>query len=66
MAKKEAPNKEKTIIVTQTGSAIGKVEAQRKTLIGLALNKLGRTSVLPRNESTLGMIRAVKHLVEVK
>tara|TARA_A100001011_G_scaffold361760_2_gene410145 strand:+ start:320 stop:511 length:192 start_codon:yes stop_codon:yes gene_type:complete len=54
----------KKITVTQTGSPIGRKGYQRKCLIGLGLNKINRTKVLPYNESILGMILKVKHLIK--
>ena len=38
---------------------------QRETLIGLGLNKIGRTRELPDTPMTRGMIAKVKHLVRV-
>jgi large subunit ribosomal protein L30 len=38
---------------------------QRATLIGLGLNKIGRTRDLPDNSATRGMIHKVRHLVHV-
>ena len=55
----------KTIIVTQKKSPIGRKSYQRKTLIGLGLNKIGRTKELDDTPSIRGMIGKVKHLVEV-
>ena len=55
----------KTIIVTQKKSPIGRQSYQRKTLIGLGLNKIGRSKELEDTPSTRGMIDKVKHLVEV-
>ena len=54
----------KKITVTQTSSPIGRKGYQRKCLIGLGLNKINRTKVLPYNESILGMILKVKHLIK--
>ena len=54
-----------TIIVTQKGSPIGRQSDQRRTLIGLGLNKIGRSKVLNDTPSIRGMINKVKHLVEV-
>ena len=54
-----------TIIVTQTKSPIGREGSQRKTLIGLGLNKIGRSKILNDTPSIRGMINKVKHLVEV-
>ncbi len=38
---------------------------QRETLIGLKLNKIGRTSELPDTPEVHGMIRKLNHLVRV-
>ena len=55
----------KTIIVTQKKSPIGRQSYQRKTLIGLGLNKIGRSKELEDTPSIRGMIGKVKHLVEI-
>ena len=55
----------KTIFVTQKKSPIGRKSYQRKTLIGLGLNKIGRSKELEDTPSIRGMIGKVKHLVEV-
>ncbi len=71
-AKKEAAPKAKkaaatkTVIVTQTGSPIGRQKYQRQTLVGLGLNKMNRTRELEDTPSVRGMIDAVKHLVKVE
>ena len=57
-------SKEKNIYITQVASPIGRQSYQRKCLIGLGLNKLNRTKVLPYNNSILGMVEKVKHLVK--
>ena len=54
------------IKVTQTGSPIRRTDDQRKTLIGLGLNKLHRTSELEDSPEVRGMIRAVRHMVSVE
>ena len=51
--------------VTQTKSPIGREVSQRKTLIGLGLNKIGRTRELEDTPSVRGMINKVKHLIKV-
>jgi large subunit ribosomal protein L30 len=53
------------ITVRQTGSPIRRTKDQRATLIGLGLNRLGRTSTLEDTSSVRGMIAKVSHLVEV-
>lgn len=66
---KKAPAKKaaaKTVTVTQTGSPIGRQAYQRATLIGLGLNKIGRTKTLEDTPSVRGMIRKVSHLVRVE
>jgi len=54
------------VTVTQTGSPIGRQEYQRQTLIGLGLNKIGRTKTLEDTPCVRGMIRKVSHLVQVQ
>ena len=56
----------KTLKVTQIASPIGRPKVQRATLIGLGLNKMGRTSVLEDTPSIRGMIKKVSHLVKVE
>ncbi|KJS26849.1 MAG: 50S ribosomal protein L30 [Hyphomonadaceae bacterium BRH_c29] len=53
------------LTVRQTGSPIGRKPEQRQTLMGLGLNKIGRTKELEDTPAVRGMIRKVAHLVEV-
>ncbi len=53
------------VTVRQIGSPIRRKNDQRATLVGLGLNRLGRTSTLEDNPSVRGMIAKVHHLVEV-
>lgn len=55
----------KTVTLEQTGSAIGRPAEQRKTLVGLRLNKIGRRSTLEDTPAVRGMISRVAHLVRV-
>ena len=55
----------KKIVVTQKKSPIGRQSYQKKTLIGLGLNKIGRTKELEDTPSIRGMISKVKHLVQL-
>ena len=55
-----------TIKITQTGSPIRRQPAQRKTLIGLGLNKMHRTVELQDTPEVRGMIRKVQHMVSVE
>ena len=58
-------SKDKTIKVQQIGSALRRQHTQRETLVGLGLNKIGRSRDLPDTPMTRGMIAKVKHLVRV-
>ena len=53
------------IKIKQIGSLIRRPESQRKTLIGLGLNKMHRVSELEDTAEVRGMIGKVHHLVEV-
>ena len=55
-----------TIKITQTGSPIRRRPDQRKTLIGLGLNKMHRTVELTDTPEVRGMIRRVQHMVSVE
>ena len=55
----------KTLTVQQTGSPIGRPADQRRTLIGLKLNKIGRRASLEDTPAVRGMIAKVSHLVTV-
>ena len=58
--------KKKTVTVTQIGSPIRRQAYQRKTLVGLGLNKMHKTRELEDTPSVRGMIKAVSHLVSVE
>ena len=45
--------------------AVKQWDRLRETLVGLGLNKIGRTADLPDTAATRGMINKVKHLVRV-
>ena len=53
------------VTVTQTHSGAGRYADQRRTLIGLGLNKINRTKTLEDTPAVRGMINKVKHLVRV-
>ena len=55
----------KTITVRQTGSPIRRKQTQRDTLVGLGLNKVGRTRTLEDTPAVRGMINKVAHMVEI-
>ena len=54
------------ITIIQVHSPIGRKSDQRKTLIGLGLNKINRTSVLEDTPSVRGMINQVEYLLNVE
>ena len=54
-----------TIVVKQIASASRRPDVQRKTLIGLGLNKINRTRELEDTPSVRGMVNAIPHLVRV-
>ena len=56
---------EKTVTVRQTASPIRRKSDQRATLVGLGLNRIGRTAKLPDTPAVRGMIAKVAHMVEV-
>jgi large subunit ribosomal protein L30 len=51
--------------IEQIGSPIRRHHSQRETLIGLGLNRIGRTAEVPDTEATRGMIAKVRHLVRL-
>ena len=53
------------IKIKQTGSPIRRVSTQRATLIGLGLHKMHKVAELEDSPEVRGMIRAVRHMVEV-
>ncbi len=53
------------IKIKQTGSPIRRPAVQRKTLIGLGLNKMHREVELEDTPEIRGMIRSVRHMVTV-
>ena len=56
---------DKVIKIEQIGSPIRRHHAQRQTLIGLGLNRIGRVAQVPDTPQTRGMISRVKHLVRL-
>ncbi|HEV2591561.1 MAG TPA: 50S ribosomal protein L30 [Gaiellaceae bacterium] len=50
----------------QTRSAIGQSERHRGTLRALGLGKIGRTAEQENNPVIQGMLRKVRHLVEIE
>lgn len=66
MAEKKTSVKKQQIKLVQIGSPIGRKYDQRKTLIGLGLNKMHRTSILNDTDAVRGMVNKVKHLLNVE
>ena len=55
-----------TIKITQIGSPIRRTPDQRRTLIGLGLNKMHRTVEVEATPEVLGQVRKVAHLLKVE
>ena len=55
----------KKITIEQVGSALRRSPDQRRTLIGLGLNKLNKVTTLEDTKSIRGMIKKVSHLVKI-
>ncbi len=55
-----------TLRITQVRSQIGETERHRGTLRALGLGKIGRSVEREDSRETLGMIRKVRHLVDVE
>ena len=51
--------------IKQVKSAIDRPERQKRTLVALSLKKVNQEVEVEATPQTLGMIQAVKHLVEV-
>ena len=54
-----------TVTVKQIASPIRRKNDQRATLVGLGLNRVGRTRSLEDSPSVRGMIAKVAHLTEI-
>ena len=54
------------ITIKQTGSPIRRTKDQRATLTGLGLNMMHKVSELEDSPEVQGMIRKVRHMVEVQ
>ena len=66
MAKKTTPAAAgKTIVVKQIASPARRPDLQRRTLVGLGLNKINRTRELEDTPSVRGMVNAIPHLVKI-
>jgi len=55
----------KTIVVKQIASSSRRPDIQRRTLIGLGLNKMNRVRELEDTPSVRGMVNKIRHLVRV-
>jgi large subunit ribosomal protein L30 len=55
----------KKLKVTQIRSANRRTKDQEATLVGLGLNKIGRSRELEDTPSVRGMIEKIKHLVHL-
>ena len=55
----------KTIVVKQVASAARRPDIQRRTLIGLGLNKMNKTRELEDTPAVRGMVNKIPHLVQI-
>ena len=55
----------KNIKIMLVKSGIGRKSEQKKTLIGLGLNRIGRIRELEDTPSVRGMVKKVSHLVKI-
>jgi large subunit ribosomal protein L30 len=58
-------DKKKTITVEQIGSPLRRPDIQRRTLVGLGLNKMNRRRTLEDTSAARGMINKIPHLVRI-
>jgi large subunit ribosomal protein L30 len=56
---------DKVIKIEQVGSPLRRHHSQRETLIGLGLNRIGRSAEVPDTPQMRGMIAKVRHLIRV-
>ncbi len=54
------------IKVTLVNSPIGRIPAQRKTVVALGLGKLGSSVIKEDNAAVRGMVNSISHLVKVE
>jgi large subunit ribosomal protein L30 len=52
--------------IRQTRSAIGRTESQKKTVRALGLKRLHQVVVVDDSPQVRGMVRKVRHLLEVE
>ncbi|MBR1478835.1 MAG: 50S ribosomal protein L30 [Lachnospiraceae bacterium] len=62
-AKKSA---DKNLKITLVKSLIGSVPKNKKIAESMGLRKIGKSVVLPDNDSTRGQIRLINHLIKVE
>ena len=55
----------KNLKIMQVKSGIGRESDQKKTLIGLGLNRVGKVRELEDTPSIRGMVKKVSHLVKI-
>ena len=56
----------KKIKITQIKSSIGYRKRAKGTLIALGLKKINQSVLKDANESILGMVRTISHLVKIE
>jgi large subunit ribosomal protein L30 len=56
----------KKLRITQVSSGFGRKPGQQATLIGLGLNKIGKSVEREASPEVLGMVNKVKHLLKIE
>ncbi|WP_298162025.1 50S ribosomal protein L30 [Acidocella sp.] len=57
---------DKKIRITQVASGFGRKPGQKENLVGLGLNKIGRSVEVVATPDVLGKVNKVKHLLKVE
>ncbi len=60
------PKKKAKLSITLHRSPIGECPNTRRTLAALGLRRIGQSVIQPANDSVLGMLAAVGHMVTVE
>lgn len=66
MAKQSTKKKSKQIRITLKRSPLGRKPTHRRTVAALGLRRINQSVVRPADESVLGMVRSIAHLVDVE
>ena len=56
----------RSLEITLKKSLIGRLESHQLTAKSLGLRKIGQTVVQPKNDATIGKIKKISYMLEVK